>query len=303
MQPSKVLGKAAGNLGGKVGKLLTRQAHLPYVGPIALWIIVFVIAPLGFIIYFSFLTTGPFGEIIHTFTLENYRTAMKGAYGVIFLRSLLFASLTNVICLLIGYPLAYWIVRYGGKWESLLLFLVVGPSWTCYLIRLYALKTLVGHTGFINSVLLNLGLISSPLQILYTPYAVILGLVYSWLPFMVLPIYASLRGLDPSLLEASVDLGATPLRRFFTVTLPLTKGGIFAGTILVLIPSLGEWLVPQLLGGAKFMMAGSLVEHHFIKMGDIPMGSSIAAALAAMVLLVIYLSFKVGGEEALERVI
>jgi spermidine/putrescine transport system permease protein len=120
---------------------------------------------------------------------------------------------------------------------------------------------------------------------------------------MVLPIYASLRGLDPSLLEASVDLGATPLRRFFTVTLPLTKGGIFAGTILVLIPSLGEWLVPLLLGGAKVMMAGSLVEHHFIKMGDIPMGSSIAAALAAMVLLVIYLSFKVGGEEALERVL
>lgn len=288
---------------GKLGKLFTRQAYLPYVGPIALWVIIFVIAPLGFIIYFSFLTRGPFGEIIHTFTLENYRAVMKGAYGVVFLRSLLFASLTNVICLLAGYPLAYWIVRYGGKWENLLLMLIVLPSWTCYLIRLYALKTLVGHTGLINSALLNLGIISSPLKILYTPYAVILGLVYSWLPFMVLPIYASLRGLDPSLLEASVDLGATPLRRFFTVTLPLTKGGVFAGTILVLIPSLGEWLVPLLLGGAKVMMAGTLVEHHFIKMGDIPMGSSIAAALAAMVLLIIYLSFKVGGEEALERVI
>lgn len=292
-----------GNLKEKVGKLLTRQAHLPYVGPITVWVIVFVIAPLGFIIYFSFLTRGPFGEIIHTFTLENYQTAMKGAYGVIFLRSLLFAFATNAICLLTGYPLAYWIVRYGGKWETLLLMLIILPSWTAYLIRLYALKTLVGHTGLINSALLSLGLISSPLQILYTPYAVILGLVYSWLPFMILPIYASLRGLDPSLLEASSDLGATPFRTFFTVTLPLTKGGIYAGTILVLIPSLGEWLVPLLLGGAKVMMAGSLVEHHFIKVGDIPMGSSIAAALAAMVLLIIYLSFKVGGEEALERVI
>lgn len=288
---------------GKVGKLLTRQAHLPYVGPIALWAIVFIIAPLGFIIYFSFLSTGPYGEIIHTFTLENYRAVMKGAYATIILRSILYASLTNVICLLIGYPLAYWIVRYGGKWEPFLLILVILPSWTAYLIRLYALKTLVGHTGLINSTLLNLGLISSPLEILYTPYAVILGLVYSWLPFMILPIYASLRGLDPSLLEASADLGATPFRRFFTVTLPLTKGGVFAGTILVLIPSLGEWLVPLLLGGAKVMMAGSLVEHHFIKVGDIPMGSSIAAALAAIVLLIIYLSFKVGGEEALERVI
>ena len=288
---------------GKAGKLLTRQVHLPYVGPITFWVLLFVIAPLGFIIYFSFLTTGPSGKIIHTFTLENYRAVMKVAYGIIFLRSLFFAFVTNSICLLVGYPLAYWIARYGGKWETLLLMLVILPSWACYLIRLYALKTLIGHTGFINSVLLNLGLISSPLGILYTPYAVILGLVYSWLPFMVLPIYASLRDLDPSLLEASADLGATPFRTFFTVTLPLTKGGIFAGTILVLIPSLGEWLVPLLLGGAKVMMVGSLVEHHFIKLGDIPMGSSLAAALTAIVLLVIYLSFKVGGEEALERVI
>jgi len=293
----------AGNLMGKVGKLLAKQTHLPYVGPITLWVLLFVIAPLGFIIYFSFLTTGPFGEIIRTFTLENYKALMKGAYATIILRSILFAFVTNTICLLIGYPLAYWIVKYGGKWEVFLLMLVILPSWTCYIIRLYALKTLVGHTGLISSALLNLGLISSPLEILYTPYAVILGLVYSWLPFMVLPIYASLRGLDPSLLEASADLGATPFRTFFTVTLPLTKGGIYAGTILVLIPSLGEWLVPLLLGGAKVMMAGSLVEHHFIKVGDIPMGSSIAAALAAMVLLIIYLSFKVGGEEALERVI
>jgi len=288
---------------GKVGKLLTRQAHLPYIGPVSLWILLFVIAPLGFIIYFSFLTTGPYGEIIHTFTLENYRTAMKGAYAVIFLRSLIFAFATNAICLLIGYPVAYWIARYGGKWESFLLMLIVLPSWTCYLIRLYALKTLVGHTGLINTALLNLGLISSPLEILYTPYAVVLGLVYSWLPFMILPIYASLRDLDPSLLEASADLGATPFRTFFTVTLPLTKGGIFAGTILVLIPSLGEWLVPLLLGGAKVMMVGSLVEHHFIKLGNIPMGSSLAAALTAMILLAVYLSFKLGGEDALERVI
>jgi len=303
MQISKIIVRTARNLVGKVGKLLTKQAHLPYVGPITLWVLLFVIAPLGFIIYFSFLTTGLYGEIIHTFTLENYRTAMKGAYAVIFLRSLIFAFATNAVCLLIGYPLAYWIVKYGGKWESYLLMFIILPSWTCYLIRLYALKTLVGHTGLINTALLNLGIISSPLEILYTPYAVVLGLVYSWLPFMILPIYASLRDLDPSLLEASADLGATPFRTFFTVTLPLTKGGIFAGTILVLIPSLGEWLVPLLLGGAKVMMVGSLVEHHFIKLGDIPMGSSIATALTAMVLLAIYLSFKLGGEDALERVI
>ncbi len=282
--------------------LLSKQAHLPYVGPISLWIILFVFAPLGVIIYFSFLTLGPLGQIIPTFTLENYQFVLKPAYWEIFLRTFLFAFMTNIICLLIGYPLAYWIVRYGGRWKVALIFLVIIPSWTCYLIRLYALKTLTGTAGLINSSLLGLGLISSPLQVLYTPFAVMLGLVYGWLPFMVLPIYASVEGLDPSLLEASEDLGANPFSRFFTVTLPLTKGGIYAGTILVFIPTLGEWLVPLLLGGAKVMMAGNLVTYYFIELGNIPTGSSIAAALTAIVVLMIYLAFKVGGEEALERV-
>jgi len=303
MPASKVRVKMQEGLSERIRKLITTQAYLPYVGPISLWIIVFVIAPLGFIFYFSFLTVGPYGQIIHTFTLKNYLALLKGAYGIILLRSLLFAFVTNAICLLIGYPLAYSIVKYGGKRKIPLLFLVIMPSWTLYLIRLYALKTLTGYTGLINSVLLNLGLISSPLAMLYNPSAVVIGLIYTWLPFMVLPIYASLEGLDPSLLEAAEDLGATPLRRFFTVTLPLTKGGIFAGTILTFIPALGDWLVPLLLGGAKVMMAGSLVEHHFIKVGDIPMGSSIAAALTAVVLLIIYLAIKAGGEEMLERII
>ncbi len=287
----------------KLKELFSRQAYLPYVGPTSVWIVLFVIAPLGFIFYFSFLSVGPSGQITYAFTLKNYLALFRGLYGMIFLRTLLFASVTNMICLLIGYPLAYLIVQHRGKSKILLLFLVIMPSWTLYLIRLYALKTLVGSTGLINSALLNLGLISSPLEILYTPSAVVIGLIYTWLPFMVLPIYASLEGLDPSLLEAAEDLGATPLRRFFTVTLPLTKGGIFAGTILTFIPALGDWLSPLLLGGAKVMMAGSLVEHYFIKVGNIPAGSSIASALAAVVLLIIYLSMKLGGEEALERII
>lgn len=290
------------NLRQKVAKFLTKQAQLPYVGPIALWMVFFVIAPLAIILYFSVLSTGPLGQIISSFTLRNYADLLKGDYGVILLRSLAFAFGTNMICLLIGYPLAYWIVRYGGRWKIALIFLIIIPSWTCYLIRLYALKTLIGTTGLINSALLSLGLISSPLQVLYTPFAVMLGLVYTWLPFMVLPIYASLVGLEASLLEAADDLGATPSQKFFTVTLPLTKGGVFAGTILVFIPALGEWLVPLLLGGAKVMMAGSLVEHYFIKVGDIPAGSAIAAVITAIVLLVVYLGIKLGGKEVLERV-
>lgn len=285
----------------KTRKLLSEQVYLPYVGPISLWIVFFVFAPLGVVLYFSFLRVGPFGQIVHVFTLEHYQLMLKPTYIKVFMRTFLFSFGTNMICLLIGYPLAYFIVRYGGKWKTFLMFLVIVPSWTCYLIRLYALKTLTGREGLINSALLNLGLISSSLSILYTPFAVVLGLVFGWLPFMVLPIYASLEGLDPSLLEAAEDLGATPLRRFFTVTLPLTKGGILAGSILVFIPSLGEWLVPMLLGGAKVMMAGNLIEEQYIKLGSIPAGSSIAVALTALVVLIIYLSVKVGGEEVLER--
>lgn len=285
----------------KARKLLSEQVYLPYVGPISLWIVFFVFAPLGVVLYFSFLSIGPFGRIVHVFTLEHYRLMLKPAYIKIFMRTFLFSFGTNMICLLIGYPLAYFIVRNGGKWKTFLMFLVIVPSWTCYLIRLYALKTLTGREGLINSALLNLGLISSSLNILYTPFAVVLGLVFGWLPFMVLPIYASLEGLDPSLLEAAEDLGATPLRRFFTVTLPLTKGGILAGSILVFIPSLGEWLVPMLLGGAKVMMAGNLIEEQYIKLGSIPAGSSIAVVLTALVILIIYLSVKLGGEEVLER--
>ena len=288
----------------KAAKFLSEQVHLPYVGPVSFWFIVFVIAPLGVILYFSFLTTGPYGgEILPIFTLEHYPALWRGAYGIILLRTLLLAFLTNIVCLLIGYPVAYFIVRRGGRWKTVLLFLVIIPSWTNLLIRLYALRTIAGHTGIINNTLLSLGLISSPLEILFTPSAVMFGLVYTWLPFMVLPVYASLEGLDPSLLEASVDLGASPLRRFFTVTLPLTKGGIFAGTILVFIPSLGTWLVPLLLGGSKIMMAGNLVQLYFMMVGNIPAGCSIAIVLITVVLLIIYLSIKLGGEETLERIL
>lgn len=304
MLASKVVGKVPRNLREKIRKFLAKQPHLPYVGPISLWIVLFVFAPLGVILCFSFLTTGAYGgAILPIFTLEHYPRLWRGAYGIILLRTLLFAFGTNIMCLLIGYPMAYCIARRGGRWKTTLLFLVIIPSWTSWLIRLYALRTIAGYAGIINSTLLSLGLISSPLGILFNPYAVMFGLVYAFLPFMVLPIYASLVGLDPSLLEASVDLGATPFRRFLTVTLPLTKGGIFAGTILVFIPALGSWLVPMLLGGAKVMMAGNLVHLQYMTVGNVPMGSSIAVVLVAVVLLIIYLSIKLGGEDALERIL
>lgn len=273
------------------------------VGPISAWVIAFVLAPLVITLYFSFVKAGPFGRIVHTLTLQNYLEMIQAGYVGTFLQSLAYAFQTNLVCVVIGYPLAYYIARYGGKWKAFLIFLVIIPSWTAYLIRLYAFRTLTSSTGPINSLLLNLDIVSSPLNILYTPTAVMVGLVYTWLPFMILPLYASLEGLDRSLWETAADLGATPLRVFFRVTLPLTKGGLLAGSLLVFIPSLGEWLVPHLLGGAKVMLVGNLVAHKFTQAGDIPGGCSVAITLAAVLILLLYLAIKWGGEEALERML
>ena len=187
------------------------------------------------------------GQIIYSFSLDNYKAIFGGGYGKILVRSIYLAVQTNVFCILIGFPVAYFIAIYGGRWKTLLIFLVIVPSWASYLIRLYALKTITGSTGLINSALIGMGIIDMPIKMLYTPFAVTMGLVYAWLPFMILPVHASLEGLDPSVLEAASDLGAKPVRRFFRVTVPLTKGGLLAGSIFVFIPTVGEWLVPHIL--------------------------------------------------------
>ena len=272
-----------------------------YLSPIIIIVVVFVFAPLAIILFFSFLKSGPYGEIIYTFTLENVRAMLGGGYGKIFLKSAYLAFQTNFLCILLGYPIAYYIARFGGKWKTLWIFMIIVPSWSSYLIRLYALKTLVGTKGTINTLLINVGLISEPIQILYTNFAVTMALVFAWLPFMILPIYAALEGLDRSVLEAATDLGATPFRRFFRVTLPLTRGGLLAGSILVFIPTVGEWLVPSIFGGSKIMMAGSLVAHKFTQVGNIPQGSSLAIMLATTLVLILYLAIKWGGREALEK--
>ena len=276
---------------------------LAYLSPVIIIIVVFVFAPLTIILFYSFLKSGLYGEIIYSFSLENFRAVLGGGYGIVFLQSLYLAFQTNLLCILIGYPIAYYMAMFGGRWKTILLFLVIVPSWASYLIRLYSLKTIIGSKGLVNSLLLNLDIISSPIEILYTPFAVMLGVVYAWLPYMILPIYAAIEGLDRSVLEAAVDLGATPVRRFFRLTLPMTKGGLLAGSILVFIPTVGEWLVPHIFGGSKVMMAGSLVALKFTSVGNIPAGSSLAIMLAATLILILYLAIKWGGREAMERMI
>jgi spermidine/putrescine transport system permease protein len=276
---------------------------LTYLSPVIIIVVVFVFAPLTIILFYSFLKSGLYGEIIYSFSLENFRAILGGGYGIVLLQSLYLAFQTNLLCILIGYPIAYYMAMFGGRWKTILLFLVIVPSWASYLIRLYSLKTIIGSKGLVNSLLLNLDIISSPIEILYTPFAVMLGLVYAWLPYMILPIYAAIEGLDRSVLEAAVDLGATPVRRFFRLTLPMTKGGLLAGSILVFIPTVGEWLVPHIFGGSKVMMAGSLVALKFTSVGNIPAGSSLAIMLAATLILILYLVIKWGGREAMERML
>ena len=280
-----------------------KKKFLFQMGPVTAWVALFVLTPLAIILFFSFMQSDDFGRIIYKFTLNNYRLLLNSGYWKTFGKSLLLSFFTLISCIIIGYPVAYFISQYGGKLKSFYLMLIVIPSWTAYLIRLYAFKSITSRTGLLNNFLLDMNIISEPLELLYTPFIVVVGLVYTWLPFMILPLFAALDGLSKSLLEAASDLGANPVTRFFKITFPLTRGGLIAGTILVFIPTLGDWLVPALLGGAKVQMVGNLIAHKFIQLGDIPGGSTLSIFLGAVVILFLYLFLKVGGEDALEKIV
>jgi spermidine/putrescine transport system permease protein len=250
------------------------------------WLVVFFAAPLALMLAASFARRGVYGGIQPALTLENYRRLFDPLYVGILRRSVLLALATTAGCLALGYPIAYTIAR-SGRWKHLLLFLIVLPFWTSFLVRTYAMMFLLRDTGLVNTWLLRLGLVDAPLTLLYTPGAVLLGLVYGYLPFMVLPCYASIEKLDPSLLEAAESLGARPLARFFTVTVPLTFPGILTGSVLVFIPALGAFLTPDLLGGAKTMMIGNLVQNQFTTARDWPFGAAASFLLMAVVLVLL----------------
>jgi len=197
---------------------------------------------------------------------------------------IMFASL--VIFLLLGYPVAYVVAR-ARRWRAVLLFLVVLPFWTSFLVRTFAMIFLLRDSGLVNTVLLRLGLIDAPLTLLYTPFAVLLGLVYGFLPFMILPIYASLEKLDPTLLEAAETLGATPLAGFRRITLPLSLPGVVAGCFLVFIPAMGSFLTSDLLGGAKQLMIGNLIQNQFAAARNWPFGSAASFVVTALVLVAV----------------
>jgi spermidine/putrescine transport system permease protein len=255
------------------------------------------LAPLAIIMAYSLLSRGTYGGISLPWTRESYQRLVDPIYLVILWRSFWIAGLSTAFCLLLGFPLALFISR-SGKRKDLYLSLVMLPFWTSFLVRTYAWMFLLRDTGLINTLLEKMGLIHGPLPLLYNDGAVILGLVYVYLPFMVLPLYATLERLDRNLLEASADLGARPWATLTHVMVPLCAPGVRAGTILVFIPCLGAYLTPDLLGGGKSVMIGNLIQNQFTTARDWPFGSAIALALMAVVMLMLA-AFVRRGEEGL----
>src|SRR5438270_12237008 len=216
--------------------------------PTRIWLALLLAAPLAIVCVYSVLTRGAYGGVSSPWTAENYARFFDPLYAVILWRSLLMAAVATALCLLLGFPLALFISR-AQKWRALYLFLVILPFWTSFLVRTYAWLFLLRETGLLNTMLQGLHLIRQPLPLLYNNGAVLLGLVYGYLPFMILPLYATLERMDPALLEAAADLGARPWAAFLRVIVPLAKPGIWAGTALVFIPCLGAYLTPDLLAG------------------------------------------------------
>ena len=271
---------------------------LPY-----LWLLVFFLLPFLFVLKISLadpiVALPPFTPLLDLArdggrwfyaTLDNYRFLLEDdLYWVSYLKSIRIAFISTILCLLIGYPMAYAIARAAPARRNLLLFLIILPFWTSFLLRVYAWMGMLSTNGLINNLLLSAGLIEQPLKLLYTDFAVYLGIVYSYLPFMILPLYANLERLDPDLNEAAADLGARPLQVFRDITLPLSLPGIIAGSLLVFIPALGEFVIPALLGGLDSLMIGRTLYDEFFTNRDWPLSSAVAIILLLILVVPIML--------------
>ena len=270
-----------------------------FLAPSAAFTVVLFLIPLSIIVAYSLMTRGVYGGVVGPWTLENYQRLFDPLYGMILWRSLVMATMATLLCLLVAFPLALFIARADAKRKSIYLYLVILPFWTSFLVRTYAWMFLLRDSGLINSTLLSLKIISEPLPLLYNETAVVVGLVYGYLPFAVLPLFSNLDRLDKNLLEAAADLGATPWQTIRHVVLPLCAPGMRAAGVLVFIPCLGAYLTPDLLGGGKSIMIGNLIQNQFTTARDWPFGSAISLALMALVMILLLLLLHRDGEEAL----
>jgi spermidine/putrescine transport system permease protein len=275
-----------------------RRALAWLLAPGVLWLVVFFVVPLLIVVVYSFATNGPTGRVVWQFSTESYQTLWgKALYYNAYVRSLSMGVQSTILCALIGYPLALHMVKAPPERRTVLLFLILIPFWTNFLVRTYAWMLLLSGNGIINSILVAVGIGK---QVLYpTEGAVLLGLVYGNLPFMVLPVYASLARFDFTLMEAASDLGATVTQQFLRIMLPLTAPGLVAGSVLVFIPTVGQFVVSDLLGGAKVDMLGNLLQRLFTKSNppNWPLGSALALVFLAVLTLVVIVYFRNTTEE------
>lgn len=284
-------------------------------GPVSLFLAVFFLGPLAIMMVTSFLAPGLYGGVEWTFYPHNFGRILGFAdpmfedfdpvYIAIFLRSVKIAALTVLAALLVCYPAAFCIARLSERWKNFCLFLITLPFFTSLIVRLFVWVLILRQTGLVNEMLLSTGMIARPLDLIYTDGAIILGMVYVFIPFMFMPVYASVEKLDWTLVRASLDLGAGPIRTFWRIILPLTAPGIIGGAIIVFIPALGNFVVPAILGGAKVMMLGNLIEQQFLAARNWPFGSALAMMVMSvmLVLLLVYVfaSGRRGADAALNR--
>ncbi|XCZ75055.1 spermidine/putrescine ABC transporter permease PotB [Vibrio cholerae] len=258
------------------------------------WLVLFVLIPNLMIIGTSFLTRDEANLIKFAFTFENYTRLLDPLYGKVMLHSFYMAIVATLICLVIGYPFAYIVAKMPEKWRPFTLFLIIVPFWTNSLIRTYGLKIVLGTQGILNQALMSLGLIDAPLRIMFTETAVMIGLVYILLPFMILPLYSAIEKLDGTYIEAARDLGANKFQTLVRVILPLTMPGIIGGCLLVLLPALGMFYIADLLGGAKNLLIGNVIKSQVLNARDWPFGAATSIALTLAMAIMLYAYYRAG---------
>ncbi len=266
------------------------------------WTLLFFVAPLGLLFVYSFGSTNLITyQVDFGWTLSNYSGIFQSVYLEPILRSFALSAGATVACLVVGFPVAYTIARARGRRQALLLLLVMIPFWTSFVVRTYGIYNVIADNGPLDHLLRSLGLVHGYIHVLFTPIGVGIGIVYTYLPLMILPLFVALERIDPALLEAASDLGAPPSRAFRRVILPLAVPGIIAGCILVAIPATGEYVIPQILGGGTTLMFGNVVSDQFLSLGNYPFGAALAIAITVvlMILLTVMRSRTYRAEQAI----
>lgn len=274
-----------------MSKLFKRVSSLP----VTLYAFILILLPIVYILFLSFLKSDSYGGYEFTFTLQNYVKLFDSVYVKVFLQSFLIALITTVICIVISYPFCLFVNEKPKRIQTILMALVILPFLTNSLIRTYGWIVLLRKEGVINTLLLNSNLISHPLSLMYNNLGIIIGMVYTLLPFMILPLYSSISKIDPRYIEAAKDLGASRFTIFFKIIVPLTLSGLFNGALMVFIPCIGYFFISDLLGGGKLMLLGNLIKNQFLTARDWPFGAAISIVLLIVTFLLVKAYRKTGG--------